>query len=101
MEYSAETRLPLHSIGIIYPSPSLHTTLQIGIIFTHTYMNHWGESKRALKRLRFWRLMPKGERILAQSKRTTLPPLKFKKMSFSIGILLLIYFGVSTFKIGI
>jgi len=25
MESSAKTRLPLNSIGIIYPSPSLHT----------------------------------------------------------------------------
>jgi hypothetical protein len=34
----------------------------IGIIFTHIHLYHWGESKRALKRLRFWRLMPKGEK---------------------------------------
>jgi hypothetical protein len=62
MESSAKTRLPLHSIGIIYPSPSLRTALQIGIIFTHTYMYHWGESKRALKCLRFWQSMPKGDK---------------------------------------
>jgi hypothetical protein len=31
--------------------------------------------KRALKRLRFWQLMPKRERILAQSKRTAPPPI--------------------------
>jgi hypothetical protein len=29
MEYSTKTRLPLHSIGIIYPSPSLHITLKL------------------------------------------------------------------------
>jgi hypothetical protein len=34
MESSAKTRLPLHSIGIIYPSPSLRTALHFGIIFT-------------------------------------------------------------------
>jgi hypothetical protein len=34
MESSGKTRLPLHSIGIIYPSPSLHTALHFGIIFT-------------------------------------------------------------------
>jgi hypothetical protein len=34
MESSAKTRLPLHSIGIIYHSPSLCTPLHFGIIFT-------------------------------------------------------------------
>jgi hypothetical protein len=37
MESSAKTRFPLHSIDIIYSSPSLHITLQIGIIF-HSYL---------------------------------------------------------------
>jgi hypothetical protein len=37
MEYSTKKRLPLHSIGIIYPSPLLHITLHIGIIF-HSYI---------------------------------------------------------------
>jgi hypothetical protein len=58
------TRLPLHSIGIIYPSPSLRTALHFGIIFTHIYLYHWGESKKGSQSLRFWRLMPKGERVL-------------------------------------
>jgi hypothetical protein len=38
----------------------------------------------------FWRFMPKGERVLAQSKRTA-PPAKFKMIfnwKFQIGILL-------------
>jgi hypothetical protein len=34
MESSAKIRLPLHSIGIIYPSSSLRTALHFGIIFT-------------------------------------------------------------------
>jgi hypothetical protein len=36
MEFSAKTRLPLHSIGIIYPSPSLQIIplSTFGIIFT-------------------------------------------------------------------
>jgi hypothetical protein len=46
MESSAKTRLPLHSNGIIYPSPSLRTTLQIGIIFTHISFTNGGESKK-------------------------------------------------------
>jgi hypothetical protein len=30
--------------------------------------------KKGSQSLRFWRLMPKGERVLAQSKRTAPPP---------------------------
>jgi hypothetical protein len=37
MEYSAKTTLPLNSIGIIYPLPVFHNTLQFGIIF-HLYI---------------------------------------------------------------
>jgi hypothetical protein len=74
--------LPLHSIGIIYPSPSLRTTLQIGIIFTLITHTNGEKVNRALKRLRFWRLMPKGERVLTQSKRTAPPPIS----KFSIDI---------------
>jgi hypothetical protein len=40
MESSAKTRLPLHSTGIIYPSPSLRITLHFGIIFTHIHLYH-------------------------------------------------------------
>jgi hypothetical protein len=47
MESSVKTRLPLHSFGIISPSLSLRTALHFGIIFTHIYLYHWGESKRA------------------------------------------------------
>jgi hypothetical protein len=35
--------------------------------------------------IRFWRFMPKGEKVLAQSKRTTPPP-NFKTNDFQIGI---------------
>jgi hypothetical protein len=38
MESSAKTRLPLHSIDIIYPSPSLRPALHFGIIFA--LINH-------------------------------------------------------------
>jgi hypothetical protein len=93
MESSAKTRLPLHSIGIIYPSPSLHTALHFGIIFTLIARTNEEKVKRALKCLFFWRLMPKGEKVLAQSKRTAPPPiLKFLKRSFHL---------VSIFQIGI
>jgi hypothetical protein len=85
MESSAKTRLPLHSIGIIYPSPSLHIALHFGIIFTLITHTIEEKVKRALKCLLFWRLVPKGERVLAQSKRTAPPPIsKFFKRSFQL-----------------
>jgi hypothetical protein len=54
----------------------------------------------SLTSIRFWRFMPKGEKVLAQSKRTAPPPISkmksFKfvlKEGFSIGILFLIEFS--------
>jgi hypothetical protein len=92
MEFLANTRLPLHSTDIIYPSPSLRTTLHFGIIFTHIHLYYLGESKRALK-TPFLAINAKGERVLAQSKRTA-PPCQFQNFRnkfkllnvFSIGI---------------
>jgi hypothetical protein len=49
MEFSAKTRLPLNSIGIIYPSPSLCTALHYGIIFTLITHTIEEKVKRALK----------------------------------------------------
>ena len=46
MEASVKTRIPLHSIDIFNPSPSLHTALHLGIIFNHIPLYHWGESKK-------------------------------------------------------
>jgi hypothetical protein len=48
MESSAKTRLPLHSIVIIYSSSSLHIALHFGIISTLITHTIGGESKRAL-----------------------------------------------------
>jgi hypothetical protein len=94
---------PLHRI--IHPSPSLHNALQFGIIFTHILFAK-GEIVRrrayiSLTSIRFWRFMPKGEKVLAQIKRTVPPPIsKICSLSicikevflkdFQIGILLLI-----------
>jgi hypothetical protein len=51
--------------------------------------------------IRFWRFMPKGEKVLAQSKRTAPPP-NFKINDFQIGILLCSKGGESSiFKIDI
>jgi hypothetical protein len=67
---------PLHRI--IHPSPSLHNALQFGIIFTPILFTKGGKFwKRAyisLTCIRFWRFIPKGEKVLAQSKRTAPPP---------------------------
>jgi hypothetical protein len=63
MEYSTNTRLPLHSNGIIYSSSSLHNILNwynSSLIFTCT---NGGENNKGSQSLRFWRLMPKGEKI--------------------------------------
>jgi hypothetical protein len=76
MESSAKTRLPLHSTGIIHPSPSLAPlSLWYNI---HSYLP-LGEKVKGLifhsQNIRFWRFMPKGEKVLAQSKRTAPPPI--------------------------
>jgi hypothetical protein len=88
MENSATTRLPLHSIGIIYPSLSLRIALHFGIILTHIYLYHWGESKRALKTL-FLAINAKGgESVSPKQKHRTTTPIskKFETKLFSIGI---------------
>jgi hypothetical protein len=50
-----------------------------GIILTHVFIYQRGESSfnKGLyftQSIRFWRFMPKGEKVLAQSKRTAPPP---------------------------
>jgi hypothetical protein len=87
MESSAKTRLPLHSPGIIYPSPSLRTALHFGIIFTSIHLYQWGESKRALK-TPFLATNAKGEESISpkQKDRTTTPISKIFGKLFSIGI---------------
>jgi hypothetical protein len=79
MEYSAKTSLPLNFIGIIHSLPVFRRLSKFGIILTHILFAKGGEKvKRAyisLISIRFWRLMPKGEKVLAQSKRTAPPPI--------------------------
>jgi hypothetical protein len=76
MEYLAKTMLPLNSIGIIYSLPVFRIVLHFGIIFTHIYLFAIGENVKGLifTSIRFWRFIPKGEKVLAQSKRTAPPP---------------------------
>jgi hypothetical protein len=77
MEYSAKTSLPLNSIGIIHSLPVFRRLSKFGIILTHILFAKEGEKvKRAyisLASIRFWRFMPKAEKVLAQSKRTAPP----------------------------
>jgi hypothetical protein len=103
MESSTKTRLPLHSIGIIYPSPSLRTTLHFWYNLHSYYSYQWRRKVKGLTKSLFWRLMPKGERVLAQSKRTAPPPnSKIFEIKFSIGIPLeTIFHLVSIFQIDI
>jgi hypothetical protein len=74
---SAKTRLPLHRT--IHPSPSLHIALQFGIIFTPILFTKGGESlKNGLyftQKYPFLAIHAKGEKVLAQSKRTAPPPI--------------------------
>jgi hypothetical protein len=75
-----------------------------GIIFTHMLFPIGRESiKRVyilLISIRFWRFMPKGEKVLAQSKRTAPPPtskiLKLRKDFFQFGTLFFIEFQIGT-----
>jgi hypothetical protein len=60
IESSAKTRLPLHSIGIIYHSPSLHITpiwCNLSLIFTYT---NGGLSKEGLSTSLFLAINAKG-----------------------------------------
>jgi hypothetical protein len=78
MEYSAKTTLPLNSIGIIHfvgIPPSLH----IGIIF-HSYIvcqrgREVTKGSYFTHKYPFLAIHAKGEKVLAQSKRTELPPI--------------------------
>jgi hypothetical protein len=56
MEFFGEDKAstPLHRI--IHPSPSLRTSLQIGIIFTHILFAKWG--KKVIKGLYFTHKYP-------------------------------------------
>jgi hypothetical protein len=93
MESSAKTRLPLHSIGIVYPSPSLRTALHVGIIFTHIHLYHWGESKEGSQKTPFLVINAKGgENISPKEKGPHHHQFQSFKKSFQL---------VSIFQIGI
>jgi hypothetical protein len=90
MEYSAKTRLPRHSTGIVYPSSSLRIALHFGIIFTLITHIIGEKVKRALK-TPFLAINAKGGESISpkQKDRTTAPISKnfeIKFLMFSIGI---------------
>ena len=63
---------PLVFAGIPHRSPLWYN------LHSYLFVCHWGESKRAyisLTSIRFWWFMQKGEKVLAQSKRTAPPPI--------------------------
>jgi hypothetical protein len=79
-------RLPLHSIT--HPSPTLQASLHLWYNL-HSYVLFAKGEKVVITGLyfipsiRFWRFMPKGEKVLAQSKRTAPPP-NFKINDFKL-----------------
>jgi hypothetical protein len=96
LESSAKTKASTTSL--ILRRRSEHLSI-FGIIFTHVL---FAKGEKVVRKglishssICFWRLMPKGEKVLAQSKRTA-PPLNLKRM-FSIGMI----FNWYDFQIGI
>jgi hypothetical protein len=72
-------RLPLHSIESLILRRRSEQLFVFGIIFTHMLFTKGGESSLGglifHSCIRFWRFMPKGEKVSAQSKRTAPPPI--------------------------
>jgi hypothetical protein len=63
----------------------LRIALHYGIIFTHIYLFTIGEKVKGLifhSSIHFWRFMPKGEKVLTQSKTTAPPSPNFKNEVF-------------------
>jgi hypothetical protein len=89
MESSAKTRLPLHSISIIYPSPSLRIALHFGIIFTHTI----GEKVKGLYKTPFFVINAKGGESISpkQKDRTTTPISIFSESCFQLVFFKLVF----------
>jgi hypothetical protein len=85
MESSAKTRLPLHSINyssfVVTPHRSPHW------YNLHSHIIYQKERKLrayiSLISIRFWRFMPKGEKVLAQSKKDHTTT-NFKNVVFQI-----------------
>jgi hypothetical protein len=86
MEYSTKTRLPLHSIGIFYPSSLLCTPnwYNLSLIFTCT---NGGESKKGSQKSPFLAINAKGgESISPKQKDCTTTFRKILIDIFQIGM---------------
>jgi hypothetical protein len=73
MESSAKTRLPLHSIGITYPSSSLHITLRLVYASLIFHLPMGEQVKKGSQNSLFLAINGKGGEILSpkQKDRTT------------------------------
>jgi hypothetical protein len=101
-KWSFRRRRGFHStLSVSFTLRHHSTSLSIGIIFHSYLLVPMGEKvKRALKRLRFWRLVPKGEKYQAHSKRTAPPPISIflRLLNWYLNVFNLIQFGI--YKIG-
>jgi hypothetical protein len=93
MEYSAKTRLPLYSIGITYPSPSLHSPLWYNL---HSYLFvPLGEKVKGLSNDSvFGDSCQRGENISPKQKDRTTTNFKLFETKFSVGSI----FQIDIFK---
>jgi hypothetical protein len=88
-KWSIQQRRRFHSTPSVLSTLCRYSTISLYWYNLHSYLFvcHWGESlKRAyisLTSICFWRFMPKGEKVLAQSKRTAPPP-NFKNEVFKL-----------------
>jgi hypothetical protein len=89
-KWSIRQRQRLHSTPSVFAGIPHHSPPWYNL-HSYLFVCHWGEIKRAyisLTSIRFWRFMPKGEKVLAQSKRTAPPPNfqneVFKLVSFCV-----------------
>ena len=101
-KWSLRRRQGFHSALPVSFTLRRHSTSLSHWYNLHSYLLVPMGEKKGSQSLRFWRLMPTGEKVLAQSKRTA-PPLNSKnfKIKFSIGFPLEIIFQlVSIFKGG-
>jgi hypothetical protein len=93
MEYSAKTSLPLNSIGIIHSLSVFRRLSKFGTIFTHILFAKGGEKVKGLifhSKYPFLAIHAKGEKVLAQSKRTAPPP-NFRTAPPPLILLLMIF----------
>jgi hypothetical protein len=70
MEDSEKARLPLNSVSIICPP---HKLSLISFFPKGEKIGPKGDNSKGSQDSLFWRLMPKGENLLAKSKRTAPP----------------------------